>query len=61
MSWTIECTVLIETEKAIKVRDHDSGEELWLPLSQVDEIHRDRDGKGSVKMTDWIAIEKGLR
>lgn len=60
MSVTIHCTVRAETDNAIKVLDHDTGEELWLPLSQVDKIVRDRDGKGAVTMTNWIAIQKGL-
>lgn len=33
---------------------------IWLPLSQVEEIHRDKNGFGSVVMTDWIARTKGL-
>lgn len=61
MSHTIQCTVKTETEKALLVVDHDTGDQVWLPLSQVDKIVRDRDGKGSVTMTDWIAREKGLK
>ena len=61
MSVTIDCTVKAETDNAIKVLHHDTGEELWLPLSQVDKIVRDRDGKGSITMTDWIARERGLK
>lgn len=45
-----------ETDKAIQFTP-DGGELLWLPLSQVTEIHRD---DNRIVVTRWIASEKGL-
>lgn len=50
-----DCEIKHETAKALLVNFN--GEEIWLPLSQVSEIHRD---EGKVVMTAWIAKEKGL-
>ena len=58
MSVEIECTIKHETERAMLVVVHATGEEVWLPLSQVDEIHRESPAR--VVVSDWIAREKGL-
>ena len=48
-----------ETEKAILVTI--KGKEVWMPLSQVHEIHREPDGKtGSIVVSAWIAKQKEL-
>lgn len=60
MTFALECTVKKETEKALLVIDTDSGEEFWLPLSQVEKILRRTDGSAEVTMSDWIAGQKGL-
>ena len=60
MSVSIGCTVKHETDKALLIIDADSGEELWLPLSQVEKILRRTDGTAEVTMSDWIAEQKGL-
>lgn len=60
MSVTIPCVVKHETEKAIQVIVEATGELEWFPLSQVDEIHRDGKGRGSIVVSDWIAAQKGL-
>jgi len=60
MSFELACTFLRETDNAVLVYDHATEEQIWFPLSQVDEMHRDKNGKGSIVVTDWIAREKGL-
>lgn len=60
MSHTIACTRKRETDNAVLVADHDSGEEIWIPLSQVDSTHFDKNGNGTIVVTDWIARQKGL-
>jgi hypothetical protein len=61
MSYEFACEFLRETDKAILVKEPVSEEEIWIPLSQVDEIHRDKGGRtGSLVVTDWIASQKGL-
>ena len=60
MSYELACTFKRETDSAVLVFDHASEEEIWFPLSQVEEMHRDRDGRGSIVVTDWIARQKGL-
>lgn len=58
----MSCVFKRETDAAVKILDPASGEELWIPLSQVEEMHRGNTGlgPGTIKMTDWIAEKKGL-
>ena len=56
----LSCEVKRETEKAILVMNYETGEELWLPISQVEKITRYPDGTAVVSMTKWIATQKGL-
>lgn len=53
---------LVESEKAILVLDHATGEEFWIPLSQVHSIHGEkvRGNTVTVRMSAWIAKKKGL-
>lgn len=60
MTLALECTVKKETEKALLVVNPETGEELWLPLSQVEKILRRADGTAEVTISDWIAGQKGL-
>lgn len=66
MSYELACQFLGETDNACKILDPVSGEEIWIPLSQVDERHGKQDtngrfiGEGTIVMTDWIAEKKGL-
>lgn len=60
MSYTLHCTRKRETDAAVLVVDSDSGEELWLPLSQVESMHFDKNENGTIVVTDWIAAAKGL-
>ena len=49
-----------ETDSAILI-ETPSGEEIWLPFSQVEKIERDaQGGGGTITMTRWIAEKKGL-
>jgi hypothetical protein len=54
----ITCCIIRETDAAVQIEVE--GEEYWIPLSQVSQIHRDAKGEGSVLMTKWIAQKKGL-
>lgn len=54
-----EFYIVRETDNAILLRT-EAGEEVWVPLSQIDEIHRDRNGMATVVMSEWIAKQKGL-
>ncbi len=58
MSITVECVRKYETENAVLI-DVD-GEEVWIPLSQVESMHFDRLGNGTIVISDWIAKQKGL-
>jgi hypothetical protein len=60
MSYEFACTFRHETDSAVLVYDHATEEELWLPLSQVESMHKDKSGKGSIVISDWIAKQKGL-
>ena len=58
--FSIEALVLRHTEKAVQIRVH--GEEIWLPRSQLfDDEDLPDQGDALIKMTAWIAKEKGLR
>lgn len=63
MVWTGDVLVKHATEKALLV-EHE-GEELWIPLSQIDgdsEIYAEHQvgEEGVLVVTDWLAEQKGL-
>lgn len=60
MSYELACTFKRETDSAVLVYDHATQEEIWFPLSQVEQMHRDKNGHGSIVVSDWIAKQKGL-
>ena len=60
MSYEFACTFKRETDSAVLVYDHATEEEIWLPLSQVDSMHKDKNGNGTIVVSDWIAAQKGL-
>ena len=60
MSHELPCRFVHETDNAVLVTDDDSGEEIWFPLSQVESMHRDKNGTGTIVVSDWIARQKGL-
>lgn len=59
-TYEMSCHFVTESEKAVLIIDPATGEELWIPLSQVEEMHRDKNGDGRIVMTRWIAKQKGL-
>lgn len=63
MSYEIAVTFLRETDSAVLIHDPASDEEIWIPLSQVEEMHRPQGSfpkSGTIIMSDWIARQKGL-
>lgn len=63
MSFEMACIFKASTDNAVLIIDPASEEELWIPLSQVDEMHgrkKDGTGEGTIIMSDWIARKKGL-
>lgn len=58
--FSVEGIVLAQTAKAIKVEIDD--EEMWLPRSQMFDLDElPESGPAKIKMSAWIAKEKGLR
>lgn len=58
--FSIEAFVKRQTPKAVLVSY--GGEDIWLPRSQlIDDEELPQEGQARVKMTAWIAKEKGLR
>ena len=53
--------ILRETDKAMLLR-LESGEEVWIPLSQIDDADTYSEGDRScmISVTEWIAEQKGL-
>jgi hypothetical protein len=53
--------ILIETEKAFRVRLED-GSEHWLPKSHVNDAsdYEQGDENCSISITEWLASQKGL-
>ena len=60
MSQKFSVRIKAETTNAILIYDFASESEVWIPLSQVDEIHRLKDGTATIVISDWIARVKGL-
>lgn len=58
MTFEFSCKKLAETDSAIKVYDGEN--EHWIPLSQIEEMHFNRKGEGTMVVSDWIAEKKGL-
>lgn len=57
---TIECVVKRETDDAYLIVDKRSGEQVWIPASQVKSVHRDPEGNGTIELSRWICGKKGL-
>ena len=60
MSQEFSVRIQAETTNAILIYDFASESDVWIPLSQVDEIHRQKDGTATIVVSDWIARVKGL-
>lgn len=48
-----------ETGSAILIKVEDD-REVWVPLSQVSEIHRTKGGGGTIVVSDWFARKEDL-
>ena len=65
MSIEIAVKVKAKTGKAILV-DHGGNEEVWVPLSQIedycgsDDIEKSPYGVTSIFIPEWLATEKGI-
>jgi len=63
-TYTMACIFMpYETGLAVQLIDPASGEQLWIPYSQVHEMHGRKIGErteGTIVMTEWIAKQKGL-
>lgn len=62
--FTLACVFLHQTDEAVYILDSVTGEKLWIPLSQVEDMHKthmdvDKEA-GTIVMTAWIAKKKGL-
>jgi hypothetical protein len=55
----ITCTIKHETDDAALVYVPDLKEEVWIPFSQIEEIHRERD-QDVLVITNWLAVKLGL-
>ena len=63
MSYEMACIFKAATDSAVMIYDPATDEDMWIPLSQVDEMHgrkKDGTGEGTIVMSDWIARQKGL-
>lgn len=60
--WEGEFEIKQRTTNAMRVVDTASGEELWLPQSQIEEIHGipGSPGHSRIVMQRWLAEKKGL-
>ena len=55
----IACEVMHTTERAYKI-DAGTGEEVWIPKSQVTDMCEDNGKVISLFIPFWLAEEKGL-
>lgn len=57
----VDVQQLNETEKAWLFGLVESGEEVWIPKSQVRAKKKDADGTiGRIEITKWMARQKGI-
>ena len=59
-TFSVTCQRIRETDNAVLIREPVTGEDLWIPLSQVEEMHFDKNQYGTMVMTEWIAKQKGI-
>ncbi|WP_024278596.1 hypothetical protein [Xanthobacter sp. 126] len=53
--------LMARTDRAVQVRDHNTGKTVWLPLSQIELTRADEGEEGWVlDIPEWLAIEKEL-
>lgn len=56
----LKVDLMARTDRAVQVRDHNSGKTVWLPLSQIEITRSDTGGCWVVDLPEWLAIEKEL-
>ena len=58
---TINCTVVSETEKAVRLRDsNDDSRTAWFPKSHVSFTRRNiKSGEATAEVSEWVLREKG--
>lgn len=57
----INVDLLVRGDRAVQVRDHNTGKTVWLPLSRIELTRADEDERGwVVDLPEWLAIEKEL-
>ncbi len=59
-TFELACSKKHETDNAVLIYDPATDEDIWIPLSQVEEMHFDKNGNGTIVMSEWIARKKGL-
>ena len=59
-TFELACQRQTETDNAVLVYDFVKDESHWIPLSQVESMHFDKEGNGRIVMTEWIAKKKGF-
>lgn len=52
-------TITTETELAMLLHHEESGEDVWLPFSEIEAIHRHPD-HAVIEIPRWLAAERGL-
>ena len=58
--FVVEGFILRHTERALHVRIND--EDIWIPKSQMHDVDElPQEGNAELRMSAWIAKEKGLR
>lgn len=54
----VDVQVLKSTDKAVLVETED-GEEVWLPLSQIEGDLPDEGSRGTIQVASWLAKKNG--
>lgn len=55
----IDCEIFASTEKAIMIENL-KGEDVWLPLSQIEVLKEDCRQNAVIEVPEWLAIDKEL-
>lgn len=56
----IELTGVIKAKSEKALLFFDGGREVWLPLSQIEDMQEDGNGGILLYLPEWLAIGKGL-
>lgn len=52
--------VVFKRPKAVLVQVSETGEEKWIPRSQLHEFDEDNTGRQTIKVAEWFASKEGL-